>query len=136
MKNKYLFELGTEEIPASMIPPALDQLKTALEGFFEECSVSFSEIRMFGTPRRLAALVEGLPDRQDDRHELITGPPRGIAFDSNGAPTVAAQGFATKMQCSVGELETVVTDKGEDRAYRKEGEGKKMTDLLGEDRRT
>lgn len=132
MKNKYLFELGTEEIPADMIPPALDQLKNALQDFFEECEVSVSEIRTFSTSRRLAAVVEGLPDRQEDRQELITGPPRSVAFDAEDQPTAAARGFASKMQCDLDQLERVETEKGEYLAFRRQLEGKEMTDLLRE----
>lgn len=112
MKNKFLFELGTEEIPAGMVPPATAELETLFEEHLEEAQLDYSAMRLFSTPRRLALKVEGLPDRQPDREEEVSGPPKAVAFTESGEPTRAAEGFARKMGVEVSDLRVVETEKG------------------------
>ncbi|MEJ2083025.1 MAG: glycine--tRNA ligase subunit beta [Acidobacteriota bacterium] len=58
MSNKFLFELGTEEIPASMIDPALDQMRAAIEELLKRDEIEHDPIVMFSTPRRLAVIID------------------------------------------------------------------------------
>ena len=112
MKNKLLFELGLEEVPADMIEPALAQMQGSCESSLREAVVSFDSIRTYSSPRRLTLLVSGLPERQPDREEMTLGPPRDVAYDSENRPTKALEGFARKMEVSVQDLEEVKSDRG------------------------
>ncbi len=109
-----LFEVGCEEIPAGMLPKAEEELRTSIEkllsaeGLFDGASVE-----TFSTPRRLTAWVQGLRAKQADVETEVTGPPKSVAYDSVGAPTRAAQGFAEKQRVHVSDLYLVQTPKGE-----------------------
>lgn len=130
MSNHFLFELGTEEIPASMIIPALDQLKSNFEQMLRDKDVAFHEVRTFSTPRRLSLYGEGLPDRQPDRQETLTGPSRKVAFQESGQPTAAARGFASKFGLSVEDLQTISTEKGEYLATVQSIKGRDVPEIL------
>jgi len=107
-----LLEVGTEDLPASFIASAIDQWRSRLPGWLQACSLAAEQIQVFGTPRRLAVLVKGLPDRQPDQLEDIKGPPVQSAF-KDGKPTKAAEGFARKQGVQVEDFEIRDTDKGE-----------------------
>ena len=108
-----LFEIGTEEIPASYIPPALRQMKELAERFLEEKRIRHGEITVLATPRRLTLHVKSVSRRQQDVERVIIGPPKHIAFDQDGNPTKAAVGFARKQGVSVEHLEITQTERGE-----------------------
>jgi len=112
MNNRFLFELGTEEIPASMIEDAVKQMCEGFERVLNENRVAVGPIRKYATPRRLAVVLEGLPDRCPDREEVVSGPPAAVAFDSAGKATPAAQGFARKMGVAVEDLKLQETERG------------------------
>ena len=107
----FLLEVGTEELPASFISEALDQWRSRIIADLEEQFLVPQKVRFYGTPRRLAMILEGLPDRQPDRQEEVKGPPAKAAF-KNGAPTKAAEGFARSRGASVQDLEVRDTGKG------------------------
>ena len=132
MKNRFLFELGTEEIPASMIAPAMEQLKSLFETRLRENRLSWERLQTWSTPRRLAVLVEGLPEKQEDQEEILTGPPASVAFDSNGSPTKAAEGFARKLDVPVDSLERISTDKGDYVSLRRVLKGRNTPEILAE----
>ncbi|MCR5175879.1 MAG: glycine--tRNA ligase subunit beta [Anaerovibrio sp.] len=94
MSKTLLLEIGTEEIPAYAMPGIISQLKENAERTFEEMRLSFASVRTMGTPRRLALVVEGLNEKQADLSKENRGPAVNIAFDADGNPTKAAQGFA------------------------------------------
>ncbi|WP_303105701.1 glycine--tRNA ligase subunit beta [uncultured Mitsuokella sp.] len=94
MAKNLLFEIGTEEIPAHVMPGTLAQLKEHAEKAFKENRIAFDAIRTLGTPRRTALLVKGLAEKQEDVTSENRGPSVKIAFDADGKPTKAAQGFA------------------------------------------
>ena len=130
MSNTFLFELGTEEIPASMIDPALRQMREAFERLLSQNEVDFGPVAAFSTPRRLAILIEALPDRRPDLAETVMGPPASVAFDVEGRPTAAASGFARKQGVDVEELQAVETDRGKYLALRRTLEGEPVPDIL------
>lgn len=107
----FLLEVGTEELPASFVSDALHQWETRIASDLEAQLLSPSSVRFYGTPRRLAMVVEGLPDRQPDRQEEVKGPPAQAAF-KDGQPTKAAEGFARSRGVAVSDLEVRDTDKG------------------------
>ncbi len=108
-----LLEVGTEELPASFVDGALAQWQERIPASLKEQRLMAEAIALYGTPRRLAVLVTGLPDRQPDQTEAIKGPPAQAAFDAQGQPTPAAIGFARKQQVAVTDLEVRPTEKGE-----------------------
>ncbi len=112
MSVDLLYEIGVEEIPANAVLPALAQLESRLGDGLTELGLAASSITMYGTPRRLAVIAKGIPERQPDAVEQYKGPPAQQAFDEQGNPTKAARGFARSRNVDVADLETRATDKG------------------------
>lgn len=100
----FVLEIGVEEIPSSELYYGLESLKAIAEEIFAEQRLDFSEIRVYGTPRRMIILVSKLAEEQKAIIEEVRGPARNIAFDKNGKPTKAALGFAKSQKCKVIEL--------------------------------
>jgi len=107
-----LLEIGVEELPASFVEAALHALPDLAKKRLAELRLAQQSIRAYGTPRRLALFVEGLAQRQPDLEEELTGPPIKAAF-KDGMPTRAAEAFANKLGCTVGDLRRIETPKGE-----------------------
>ena len=101
-----LLEIGTEEIPAHVMPPILSQLKDLAEKIFTESRIKFDEVQTLGTPRRLSMLVKGVADTQSDVEEEKRGPSVKIAFDKDGKPSKAAVGFARGQKVNAEDLIT------------------------------
>ena len=93
MDNKYLLEIGVEELPAQYIDDALKQLHNNMKKLFEEERIEFRDIKTYATPRRLVAIVDGLGHKQATLTEIQRGPAKKIAFDEEGKPTKALEGF-------------------------------------------
>ncbi|MCD6508637.1 glycine--tRNA ligase subunit beta [Candidatus Poribacteria bacterium] len=127
-----LFEIGTEEIPASYIPPALRQMREMAERFLEENRIRHGEITVLATPRRLTLHVKSVSLRQEDRERVIMGPPKHVAFDPDGNPTKAALGFARKQGVSVEQLQLTRTEKGEYVCLHRFESGRPTAEVLGE----
>ena len=72
--NRYLLEIGTEELPYKFIPDAINQLKNGFEKFAKENGITISGIKTFATPRRLTVLLQGLPDKKEDITKTVKGP--------------------------------------------------------------
>ena len=89
-----LLEIGTEEIPARFLGPALALLQTAGRERLEKAGLAFNDVRVHGTPRRLALFVEGLAAKARDLEQEFLGPAVAQAKDAQGNWTPAAQGFA------------------------------------------
>ena len=102
-----LLEIGSEELPGSDLDVALSQLKTAVPEHLKNARLSYSQIEINGTPRRLAVLVHGLVGRQPDLETVAKGPPADRAFDAEGNPTKAAIGFARGKGIDVDDLQIV-----------------------------
>jgi glycyl-tRNA synthetase beta chain len=127
-----LFEIGTEEIPAGFLQPALKQLQDNFSKKAVELALSHGSVRVLGTPRRLVLMVEDLADRQPDSHEEILGPSTKAGLDADGRPTKAAQGFARSKGADVADLQVIKTEKGEYLILVRELPGKATGDLLPE----
>lgn len=128
MSKTLLLEIGTEEVPAHVMPGILSQLKENAARTFEELRIEYKNIKTLGTPRRSALLVEGLAEQQADLSKENRGPAVNIAFDADGNPTKAAQGFARGQGVKPEEL---VTKDGYVYAMVHE-KGGQTADLLGE----
>lgn len=111
--SSLLLEIGTEEIPARFLPPALRILKENAASLFNDYLISFSEVKTYATPRRLAVLVEGIPPLQEDRVKEVLGPAKKVAFDEQGNPTKAAAGFAQSQGVKVTDLVVKKKEKGD-----------------------
>jgi len=129
-----LVELGCEEIPAWMIAPACAQLKASLEKHLIESSLlsSTSVLQVFGGPRRFTVFVPSLRLKQADVVRELTGPPKSAAYDANGAPTRAAEGFAASRGVALRDLFVVKLSKGEFIAARQTVLGRPAPDVLAE----
>ncbi len=130
MAKDLLFEIGTEELPARFLDPALKALKDLAAQEFHHLGLNYEGLKTLGTPRRLTLSVAGLQERQPDRQEEILGPPAKAAFDLEGRPTKAALGFAKKHQVSTEELQIKKTPKGEYICLVKTIKGKETFELL------
>ncbi|MDP3479030.1 MAG: glycine--tRNA ligase subunit beta, partial [Desulfoprunum sp.] len=127
-----LFEIGTEELPASFQQPALAQLR---ENFIKRAAalnLGHGEVVCLGTPRRLALIVHNLVQTQKDCREELLGPSKIAAFDTDGKPTRAAEGFARSKGVEVADLQVVETPKGEYLMLVREVAGRPTVDLLSE----
>ena len=102
--SKYLFEVGVEELPYKFIPMAIEQLKQGFEKFLNDNNVSFSNVKVMATPRRLAVIVDGLSASQPDLEKTVKGPIAKVAFDESGNLTKAGEGFANKNGVSKDDL--------------------------------
>ena len=94
--NKYLLEIGTEELPYKFVNTGVAQLKSSFEKLLTENQIDFTEIKSYSTPRRLTLILEGFEEKQPDTVKTIKGPILSIAYDENGNLTKAGQGFAKK----------------------------------------
>ena len=94
MSKDLLLEIGTEEVPAHVMPRMLSDLARLTEELFKERRLAYDSLRTIGTPRRTALLVTGLAERQEDVSTETRGPSVSIAFDAEGNPTKAGAGFA------------------------------------------
>ncbi len=127
----FLLEVGTEELPASFVADALQQWRSRIPKSFAELQLTPSSIEFYGTPRRLAVLVKGLPVQQADQTEEIKGPSVQAAF-KEGVPTKAAQGFAQKQGVAVADFEIRSTEKGDFIFVKKRIVGRPVAQLLSE----
>ncbi|ASC70447.1 Glycine--tRNA ligase beta subunit [Halomicronema hongdechloris C2206] len=107
----FLLEVGTEELPASFVEDAINQWRGSIASALAEELLTPAAVTVYGTPRRLAVVVAGLPERQPDRTDEVKGPPAQAAFQ-DGQPTRAAEGFARSRGVAVADLEVRDTDKG------------------------
>ncbi|MFO7554241.1 MAG: glycine--tRNA ligase subunit beta [Desulfobacterales bacterium] len=107
-----LLEIGTEEIPAGYIEPALQTLSSTLLQKMTDLRIEYGKSKVFGTPRRLAIEVQHVADKQKSLTSEVMGPPEKVGFDNNGNPTTAAIKFAEKVGVSVNALTVKETDKG------------------------
>ncbi len=112
MMDSLLLEIGTEEIPAGYIAPALEALKANLTKKLTAARIDHGAVRTFATPRRLALEVAELSSAQNPLTEEVTGPPASVGFDADGKPTMAAVKFAEKIGIPVTEITVKETKKG------------------------
>ena len=104
MSKNLLLEIGTEEIPARFMPNVLKQLESLATDKLKQLRIQFKVVKVYGTPRRMALMVEGLAEKQADISTESKGPSIKEAFDGEGKATKAAQGFARGQNVAVEEL--------------------------------
>ncbi|WP_394241074.1 glycine--tRNA ligase subunit beta [Halopseudomonas laoshanensis] len=101
----FLVELGTEELPPKSLKTLAEAFLAGVEKGLDEAGLEYQSARYYAAPRRLAVLVDKLAVQQPDRTQQMDGPPLQAAFDSEGKPTKAAEGFAKKCGVSVTDLD-------------------------------
>lgn len=94
--SKYLLEIGVEELPYKFILSAESQLKDSFKKFLDTNKISYSDIEVLTTPRRLAVIIDNISDSQPDSTKIFKGPIKKIAYDENGNLSKAGEGFAKK----------------------------------------
>lgn len=128
--KEFFLEIGTEEIPAGFVTRAMAEMEAMIGKELTALRLTFSSIKTVATPRRLAMVVKGIPAVQPDAEITATGPSRKAAYDVNGNPTKAAEGFARGQGVDVSQLQIVSTDKGEYLAVTKCESGRPTHELL------
>ncbi|MGH8886893.1 MAG: glycine--tRNA ligase subunit beta [Egibacteraceae bacterium] len=112
MMSEFLLEIGTEELPAGFVEPALNALRDDLRARLEAARLGHGGIATFATPRRLALLVHDLAPASEPTTQRQLGPSVAVAFSPGGEPTLAAQKFAERRGLDVTVLERVETERG------------------------
>ena len=110
--NRLLVEIGTEEIPAGYILPALESFSAILRKKMAYARIAHGEIHIYGTPRRLTLIVDDVAGKQAPLSVEMMGPPERIAMDESGNLTVPGQKFAEKIGVSPKQLKVKETEKG------------------------
>jgi glycyl-tRNA synthetase beta chain len=128
---EFLLEIGTEEMPSSHIKAGLVQLEEKLGKALQDEGIARQSLKTYGTCRRLV-VVGDLAPRQEDREEIVIGPPKGVAFAPDGSPTQAAKGFAGSQNAGVGDLQVVTTPRGEYVGLKKTTQGRATEDILSD----
>lgn len=104
MSRNFLLEIGIEELPAKFAPGAVSQLETNAQKELSELRLDYKSMKAYITPRRLTLYIEDLAERQEDMSEEAKGPAQKAAYDGEGNPTKAAQGFARGQGVDIQEL--------------------------------
>lgn len=130
MSADFLVELGTEELPPKALKNLMASFAETIENNLKAAELSFTAIKPFAAPRRLAVLVENLAAETPAKELVVWGPPAAIAFDKDGNPTKAALAFAEKNGIAASELKAENDGKADKLVARITTEGKKTVELL------
>ena len=129
-RQSLIFEIGVEEIPSQYVATMAESLRENAEKMIAELRLSCDSVKVYYTPRRFALTVKNLSDEQEELKLTVKGPARKIAFDQDGNPTKALQGFLTKNQKEVADIYTISDAKAEYVAVDVVKEGEKTVDVL------
>lgn len=129
-KQDLLIELGTQELPPKTLVKLRDSFYQSITQGLKDLGLSFQSANKYAAPRRLAVIVNGLDIQQPDKTEQKLGPAVAAAFDKDGNPSKAAEGFARSNGTTVDALARVDTDKGERLAFINEVKGLATAELV------
>ncbi|OBX00235.1 glycine--tRNA ligase subunit beta [Gallibacterium genomosp. 1] len=130
MTKTFLAEIGTEELPPKALKKLAVAFKDNVEQELTQAGLAFDAVEWFASPRRLAVKVLGLAEAQPSKEVEKRGPAVAAAFDAEGKPTKAAEGWAKGCGISVDQAERLTTDKGEWLVHRAVIEGQPTKNLL------
>lgn len=130
MAKHLLIEIGCEELPPKSLNALSQSFTDAMAASFQQNELAFSSIHGFATPRRLAVIVKNLVEEQADREEVKLGPAVAAAFDKDGLPSKAAEGFARSNNTTVDALLRVPAEKGERLVYKALIKGKSASECI------
>ncbi|MDX7986187.1 glycine--tRNA ligase subunit beta [Xenorhabdus sp. 12] len=131
-QQTFLVEIGTEELPPKALRSLAESFKANFEAELDNANLGHGEVSWFAAPRRLALKVADLAAAQADREVEKRGPAIAQAFDAEGKPTKAAEGWARGCGITVDQAERMVTDKGEWLLYRAQVKGREAKALLAD----
>ncbi|MCX2830821.1 glycine--tRNA ligase subunit beta [Microbulbifer thermotolerans] len=132
MAREFLVELGTEELPPKALRKLMDAFAEGVTEGLKAAELDFGAVKAYAAPRRLAVTVSELAEKQRDKQIQKLGPAVVAAFDKEGKPSKAAEGFARSNGVSVEQLSRIDTDKGERLAFVSEQKGADTATLLGD----
>jgi len=132
MSGELIIEVGCEELPVWALRQSLSYLAEQFPQLLQAHQLSYADLKVMATPRRLAILVDGLPSRQADRTETVIGPSWSAAWTTAGNPTKAALGFASRCGLQLEAFQRIMTAKGEYMGYEKIVPGKDTGSILAE----
>lgn len=123
--NRYLLEIGVEELPSRFVNLAIEQIREKTEQALNENDIKFGDLEIYATPRRLALFINDIRERQDNISKEVKGPAVKIAFDKDGNPTRPLEGFMKAQNINLSNIEkrdikgneyifAVIEKKGED----------------------
>jgi len=130
MRDDFLVEIGTEELPPKALRSLMNAFAESLQAELDEAPLAHGPLHAYASPRRLAVLVEELEQGQKDRKTAQKGPPVAIAFDKDGDITAAGEAFARKCGVDASDLGRVKTKKGEWLSCDVVAVGKTAVDLM------
>ena len=113
----FLLEIGTEEMPSAPLINASKQLPKLVVKMLDEAGLAHGDVRVVSSPRRLAAIVSGVACATEAVHDVKRGPKAQIAFDADGNPTKAAEGFARKCGVDASALTRGVAEDGNEYVF-------------------
>jgi glycyl-tRNA synthetase beta chain len=125
-----LIEIGTEELPPKSLAKLATSFKENIATQFSDNDLAFEQVNWYASPRRLAVIVKGLAEYQADKNVEKRGPAVSAAFDQDGQPTRAAQGWAKSNGIDVAQADRLKTDKGEWLLFKAEVKGQAIKELL------
>jgi glycyl-tRNA synthetase len=128
----FLFEIGVEELPPDDVDGALSQLRSTFGALFDDLRLDHGAISVYATPRRLAVYAKDIAPRQADRESIARGPSADRAFDADGKPTKAAEGFARGKGVRVEDLRVEDLDGGRYVTALVQEKGRAAVEVLGE----
>lgn len=126
----FVLEIGSEEVPSRFLPTEEQELEARFTAALKENALEHGRIRALSTPRRAILVVEDLNPVQTEREEVVAGPPARVAYDADGKPTKALEGFVRTNGCALDDVFRQETPKGEYVAVRKRIGGAAAGDLL------
>jgi glycyl-tRNA synthetase beta chain len=125
-----LIEIGTEELPPKSLAKLALAFRDNIDAEFTDNDLSFNRVNWYASPRRLAVIVEDLSEYQADKDVEKRGPAITAAFDQNGEPTKAAQGWARSNGIEVNQAQRLKTDKGEWLLFKAQVKGQAINQIL------
>lgn len=131
-QQTFLVEIGTEELPPKALRSLAESFAANFKAELDSANLVYGGVEWFAAPRRLALKVVGLNDSQPDREVEKRGPAVSQAFDAEGKPSKAAEGWARGCGITVDQAERLVTDKGEWLLYRANVKGQPVQALLAD----
>ncbi|MDF4739743.1 glycine--tRNA ligase subunit beta [Vibrio parahaemolyticus] len=132
MAKEFLIELGTEELPPTQLRTLAEAFAANFEAELKGAELAHEGVKWFAAPRRLALKVAALAENQSDKVVEKRGPAVSAAFDADGNPTKAAQGWARGCGITVDQADRMVTDKGEWLLFKQEVKGQPASDIVVE----
>jgi glycyl-tRNA synthetase beta chain len=126
----FLLEIGCEELPARFIKPAKTGLAKLLKEGLDALRIGHRDVKLFGTPRRIVALVESMEEKQTETVTVKFGPPAARAYDAEGKPLASAVGFAKSQGVDVSELKVRKKENADLLCVEKVETGRSTTEVL------